>query len=101
MKFTELQQKTNKLHYMIYEIFANNDNEEANIDIERVLENQYRVRLTHPADESYNCTVNINITKNENYAMCDVLPDDKFCDEAQFVFQYAQPIPMHYDIMYI
>lgn len=101
MKFKHLKASTDKIHYMIHAIFENNDKEEDEVLIEYLYEGHYRVRLVDVlntellGDNSYNCTVNISI--GDNIAVCEVLPDDKMCDESYFVFQYKQSIPMHFE----
>ena len=87
----------NKLHYMIHEIFANNDNEDCVIDIDELNENHVTVNLVDMNDASYNCKVEIDI--GHYSAVCRVLPEDHFCDDSYFVFQYNQTIPMHYEII--
>jgi len=103
MKFEELHRMTDKVHYMIYEIFCNQDHEEDEVTIEYLYKDHYRVRLVDVeatellGDTSYNCTVNIAIGFYS--AVCEVVPDDRMCDESYFVFQYRQNIPMHYEII--
>ena len=104
MKFKDLKASTDKIHYMINAIFENNDHEEDEILIEYLYEGHYKVRLVDIlstellVDDRYNCTVNIAI--GDKIAVCEVLPDDKICDESYFVFQYNQSIPMHFESLY-
>ena len=97
MKFKELQYKSDRIHYMLHTIFENQDLEEDDIIIEYLYKDHYKVTLID-TDASYNCTVNIAI--GQYSAVCEVLPDDKMCDESYFIFQYQQSIPMHYEIIY-
>ena len=104
MKFKELQYKSDKVHYMLHTIFENQDHEEDDVTIEYLYKDHYKVTLIDTeatellGDTSYNCTVNIAI--GQYSAICEVLPDDKMCDESYFVFQYQQTIPMHCEIIY-
>lgn len=103
MRFKDLDPATNKLHYMIHEIFCNNDNEECLVEIDELSEHHYTVNLIDVIatemynDPSYNCKVEIDI--GTYTAVCRVLPVDHFCDDCYFVFQYRQHIPMHYEII--
>lgn len=104
MRFDELHYRTDKIHYMIHAIFENQDHEADEVVIEYLYKDHYKVRLTDVeatellGDTSYNCTVNIAI--GQYSAVCEVVPDDRMCDESYFVFQYQQNMPMHFEIIY-
>ena len=99
IKFSNLHPETDKLHYMIHEIFSNNDNEGCIVDIDELTEHHYTVNLIDPnhCDKSFDCKVEIDIGTYS--AVCKVLPVDHMCDDSYFVFQYRQTIPMHYEII--
>jgi hypothetical protein len=103
MQYKDLQHKTDKIHYMIFAIFENQDMEEHEVQIEYLDKEHYKVKLTDVkatellGDTRYNCTVNISIGRYS--AVCEILPDDPMCDESYFIFQYTQNVPMHYEII--
>lgn len=98
-KFSNLHPESVKLHYMIHEIFSNNDNEDCIVDIDELNENHLTVNLVdvNHCDSSFDCKVEIDI--GQYSAVCRVLPVDRMCDPSYFVFQYKQSIPMHYEII--